>query len=121
MAFSLKQMRYIAAVADTGHFGKAAEACNISQPALSQQVQAAEHDCGTPLFDRLKSGARLTPFGQEFVARARQVLNEADLLEALMRRGMVLKDEARWQKASTWVLKRDKDGFTDGRYLPPPA
>ena len=86
MAFSLKQMRYIVAVADTGHFGKAAEACNISQPALSQQVQAAEHDCGAPLFDRLKSGARLTPFGQEFVARARQVLNEADMLEALSQR-----------------------------------
>ena len=44
MAFSLKQMRYIVALADTCHFGKASEACNIIQPALSQQVQAAEHD-----------------------------------------------------------------------------
>lgn len=44
-----------------------------------------------------------------------------DLLEALVRRGMKLKDEARWQKASTWVLKRDKDGFTKASYVPPPA
>ncbi|WP_108396567.1 hydrogen peroxide-inducible genes activator [Devosia submarina] len=78
MTFTLKQMRYIVAVADTGHFGRAAALCNISQPALSQQVQMAEDICGTPLFDRLRGGTRLTPFGQEFVARARQVLQEAD-------------------------------------------
>lgn len=44
-----------------------------------------------------------------------------DLLEALLRRGMKLKDEPRWQKASTWVLTRDGDGFSKGRYIPPPA
>jgi len=77
---SLKQMRYAVAVAETGHFGRAAKACNISQPALSQQVQAIEDLCGTPLFDRLKSGVRPTPFGTEFVARARQVLDSADAL-----------------------------------------
>lgn len=44
-----------------------------------------------------------------------------DLLEALVRRGTNLKDEPRWQKASTWVLTRDGDGFSKGRYLPPPA
>lgn len=44
-----------------------------------------------------------------------------DLLEALVRRGTKLKDEPRWQKASTWVLTRDGDGFSKGRYLPPPA
>lgn len=43
-----------------------------------------------------------------------------DLLEALVRRGTNLKDEPRWQKASTWVLTRDGDGFSKGRYLPPP-
>jgi LysR family hydrogen peroxide-inducible transcriptional activator len=86
MTISLKQMRYIVAVADAGHFGKAASACNISQPALSQQIQAVEESCGTPLFDRLKSGTRLTPFGQEFVARARQVLTSADALAAFAQR-----------------------------------
>lgn len=80
MNLTLKQMRYVAAVADTGHFGRAAAACNISQPALSQQIAAVETLCGTPLFDRLKGGARLTPFGSEFVARARTLLEGADAL-----------------------------------------
>ena len=44
-----------------------------------------------------------------------------DLLDALQRRGMRLKHEPRWQKASTWVLTRSGDGFSKGRYLPPPA
>lgn len=82
MQISLKQMRYAVAVAETGHFGRAAKACNISQPALSQQVQSIEDICGTALFDRLKAGARPTPFGSEFVARARQVLESADALAA---------------------------------------
>ncbi|MET3924732.1 hydrogen peroxide-inducible genes activator [Devosia sp. 2618] len=82
MQLSLKQMRYALAVAETGHFGRAAAACNISQPALSQQIQTIEHECGTLLFDRLKGGARPTPFGSEFIARARLVLETADALEA---------------------------------------
>jgi len=82
MHLSLKQMRYTVAVAETGHFGRAAKVCNVSQPALSQQVQAVEEVCGTALFDRLKSGVRPTPFGAEFVARARLVLESADALAA---------------------------------------
>lgn len=82
MPLSLKQLRYTVAVADAGHFGRAAKACNISQPALSQQVQAVEENCGTPLFDRLSRGARPTPFGIEFIARARLVLDSADALAA---------------------------------------
>ncbi|WP_240229909.1 hydrogen peroxide-inducible genes activator [Devosia lacusdianchii] len=82
MSISLKQMRYAVAVAETGHFGRAAKGCNISQPALSQQVQSLEEICGTALFDRLKAGVRPTPFGTEFVARARLVLESADALAA---------------------------------------
>lgn len=44
-----------------------------------------------------------------------------DLLEALLHRGIKLKDEPRWQKASVWVLTRDGASFTKGSYLPPPA
>lgn len=44
-----------------------------------------------------------------------------DLLEALVRRGLELLDEPKWQKASTWVLERGRDGFANGRYVPPPA
>lgn len=94
MTFSLKQMRYIVAVADSGHFGKAATLCNISQPALSQQIQAAEQACGTPLFDRLRTGARPTPFGDEFVLRARQVLDQADTLAAFAQSSTQLPDRA---------------------------
>jgi LysR family hydrogen peroxide-inducible transcriptional activator len=82
MNISLKQIRYALAVADAGHFGRAAKACNISQPALSQQVQMLEELCGTTLFDRLRTGVRITPFGSEFLTRARQVLASADALAA---------------------------------------
>jgi LysR family hydrogen peroxide-inducible transcriptional activator len=82
MPITLRQLRYALAVADTGHFGRAAQACNISQPALSQQVQSLEYICGTALFDRLRSGVRTTPFGIEFLDRARRVLSGADELEA---------------------------------------
>lgn len=89
MTISLKQMRYALAVARTGHFGRAAEACAVSQPALSQQILALEALCGTPLFDRLKTGIRLTPFGRDFVARASEIVADADALDdfALARRG----------------------------------
>ena len=90
MSISLRQMRYAVAVASAGHFGRAAAACAVSQPALSQQIQALEALCGTPLFDRLKSGIRLTPFGREFVTLAKAAIESADVVNAyaLHRTGM---------------------------------
>ncbi|WDR05315.1 LysR family transcriptional regulator [Devosia rhodophyticola] len=82
MVLSLKQLRYALAIAETGHFGRAAVLCHISQPALSQQIQSMEAQCGTPLFDRLGRTIQLTPFGREFMERARRVLDNADALEA---------------------------------------
>ncbi|MHA6297617.1 hydrogen peroxide-inducible genes activator [Devosia sp. CAU 1758] len=78
---TLKQMRYAIAVAANGHFGRAAEACAISQPALSQQIQTLEGLCGTPLFDRLKTGIRLTPFGRDFIVLAREAVKAAEILD----------------------------------------
>jgi LysR family hydrogen peroxide-inducible transcriptional activator len=52
---TLKQMRYFDALARQGHFGRAADACAISQPALSMQIQEMERTLGTPLLER---GAR---------------------------------------------------------------
>lgn len=78
---TLKQMRYALAVARTGHFGQAAEECAVSQPALSQQILALETMCGTALFDRLKSGVRLTPFGREFVELARPAVAASEAVE----------------------------------------
>lgn len=82
MPISLKQMRYALAVARTGHFGRAADACSVSQPALSQQILALEDLCGTPLFDRLKTGVRLTPFGKDFVTLAGAAVESAEALNA---------------------------------------
>src|SRR6218665_1674383 len=75
-------MRYAVAVAHAGHFGRAAAACAVSQPALSQQILSLEDLCGTTLFDRLKTGVRLTPFGREFVALALETIRSADALSA---------------------------------------
>ena len=82
MTISLKQMRYALALARTGHFGQAAQICAVSQPALSQQIQALEEFCGAALFDRLKGGARLTPFGRDFIDLASQATRSADALES---------------------------------------
>jgi LysR family hydrogen peroxide-inducible transcriptional activator len=75
-------MRYAVAVARAKHFGRAAEACSVSQPALSQQILALEELCGAPLFDRLKSGVRLTPFGRGFVDLAQAAIESAEALDA---------------------------------------
>ena len=82
MSPSLKQLQYAVTLADTGHFGRAAERCCISQPALSQQIRSLELGCGTPLFDRSGKAVTPTPFGVEFIERARRVLAEADDLVA---------------------------------------
>jgi len=75
-------MRYALAVARAKHFGRAADVCSVSQPALSQQILALEELCGTPLFDRLKSGVRLTPFGREFIDLAQAAIESAEALDA---------------------------------------
>lgn len=82
MPISLKQMRYALSVARAGHFGRAAQASSVSQPALSQQILALEEICGTPLFDRLKTGIRLTPFGREFIELAQAAVASADAVNA---------------------------------------
>lgn len=82
MTISLRQIRYALAVAEAGHFGRAAEACAVTQPALSQQILALEALCGAALFDRLKSGIRPTPFGREFLTLARDVVKSAEALDA---------------------------------------
>lgn len=84
MSVTLKQMQYALAVARSGHFGRAAEACAVSQPALSQQILALEGQCGAPLFDRLRNGVRPTPLGREFLALAQRVVESAEAVETLI-------------------------------------
>lgn len=79
---TLKQMRYARAVAEQAHFGRAARQCNISQSALSQQIQHLEEACGAVLFDRLNKSAQPTPFGREFLDRATNILTDTEALMA---------------------------------------
>jgi LysR family hydrogen peroxide-inducible transcriptional activator len=78
--FTLKQLRYFEAVARQGHFGRAAESCAISQPALSAQIATLESALGLKLFERSARHVRLTPFGEQFEERARDILRSAEAL-----------------------------------------
>jgi LysR family transcriptional regulator, hydrogen peroxide-inducible genes activator len=74
----LHQLRYVAAVARTGNFSRAAEQCHVAQPSLSQQVKKLEEELGERLFDRTKRGARMTAHGVLLLRRAVKILEEAD-------------------------------------------
>ncbi|WP_422375416.1 LysR substrate-binding domain-containing protein [Roseibium sp.] len=82
---TLKQLRYFEALAHHGHFGRAAEACAISQPALSMQIKEMEEVLGAALFDRGARQVQLTQFGEVAVERARDILRSADELGDLAR------------------------------------
>lgn len=74
----LKDLRYLVAIADTGHFGKAAERCFVSQPTLSAQLKKLEEYLGVTLIERQTKGAILTPAGEDIVLRARRIIEASD-------------------------------------------
>lgn len=78
----LYTMRYVLAMAEHENFSLAAQACHISQSALSQQIVKLEKELGVTLFHRNPRGATLTEAGQVFVQRARQILHLSDALES---------------------------------------
>ena len=84
--FSLRQLEYVVAVADTLGFRRAAERCAVSQPTLSAQIQHLEGVLGVKLFERDRKRVLLTAAGEEVVARARRILVEADDLVAVATR-----------------------------------
>lgn len=77
---SFRQLEYLVAVADNLHFHRAAEACNVSQPALSAQIQQLEAGLGAELVERSQRRVLLTPIGRDVVARARGILADMDAL-----------------------------------------
>ena len=88
-ALSLRDLEYVTAVARHRHFGRAAEACGVSQPALSAQVRKLERYLGFPLFERTPSGTRITDAGAEFASRAAELVTAArDLLAVSTRAHM---------------------------------
>jgi LysR family hydrogen peroxide-inducible transcriptional activator len=80
---SLRQLRYFDALAHHRHFGRAAEACAISQPAMSEQIKELESAFGAALFERNARGVRATSLGEALSARVRAILAAIDDLEAL--------------------------------------
>jgi len=82
---TLRQLRYFEALAHHGHFGRAAEACAISQPALSMQIKELEGSLGIMLFERRPRQVWLTGFGEEFALRVGDILRSIDELDELTR------------------------------------
>lgn len=78
---SFRQLQYLVAVADDLHFRRAAEACNVSQPALSTQIQQLEQGLGAQLVERSQRKVVLTPIGRDVVSRAREILAQVESLQ----------------------------------------
>ena len=80
---TLTEIRYIIAVADEKHFGRAASRCFVSQPTLSIGVKRLEDELGVTLFERSKSGVHLTAVAEQLVEKARDILREVDSFKEL--------------------------------------
>ncbi len=81
----MRHLRYFEALARSGHFGRAAEDCAVSQPALSMQIRDLEALVGAPLVERGGRQIRLTPLGEDFAQRAREILRAVEELQDLGR------------------------------------
>jgi LysR family hydrogen peroxide-inducible transcriptional activator len=92
---TLRQLRYLVALAEHGHFGRAAAAVHVSQPALSVQIRALEDQLGVALIERGGREMVVTPVGREIVRRARRVLDEI----------RELGEAARWQRGLAGRLR----------------
>ena len=77
----LTSLRYLVALSEHRHFARAAQACFITQPALSNALRALEQEFGTPIVKRARSYAGLTPEGERVLASARRMLHEHSLLQ----------------------------------------
>jgi LysR family hydrogen peroxide-inducible transcriptional activator len=84
---TLTELRYVVAVAEARHFGRAAERCFVSQPSLSASVKNLEEELGVTLFERGKRGVFLTEAGEQIVAQARRALDEAEGVKRVARQG----------------------------------
>ncbi|MEQ1662559.1 MAG: LysR substrate-binding domain-containing protein [Thiobacillus sp.] len=82
---TLQELKYLVALADHGHFGKAAEACCITQSTLSTQIKKLEEFLGVVLFDRSLKRVTPTPTGKEILAAARRIVEETERIRELSR------------------------------------
>jgi LysR family hydrogen peroxide-inducible transcriptional activator len=82
---NLQDIRYLVAVAELRHFGRAAEACNVSQPTLSSQIRKLEAELGVTLLERTNKRVDITPVGSQILIHARRALAESAQMEAVAR------------------------------------
>lgn len=82
---NLRDLKYIVAVAETHHFGKAAERCFVSQPTLSGQIKKLEEELGVDIFERTNRSVEVTPIGETILSHARLILEQADVIQQLAR------------------------------------
>jgi LysR family hydrogen peroxide-inducible transcriptional activator len=82
---NLQELRYLVAVAEHRHFGRAAEATNVSQPTLSSQIRKLENELGVTLLERTNKRVNLTPVGSQILIHAQRALVEAGQMEAVAR------------------------------------
>ena len=80
---TLTELRYLVALAQDAHFGRAAERCHVSQPTLSIAIRKLEEELGVPLFERAKQSVTPTPLGQKIVALAAQVIDQVARIKDL--------------------------------------
>jgi LysR family hydrogen peroxide-inducible transcriptional activator len=83
---NLRDLQYLVALAEHRHFGRAANACFVSQPTLSTQIRKLEDELGVPLVERTPRKVLLTEVGRDIAMRARNVLNEIEQIRGVARR-----------------------------------
>jgi LysR family hydrogen peroxide-inducible transcriptional activator len=118
---TLKQLQYLASLKDHGHFGRAAEACFVTQSTLSAGLRELETLIGVVLVERTRRVVRFTPLGDRIVDKARRVLREAEELSDLVRAaGRPLSGEMRMSVIPTIapfmlprILPRLRAGYPD--------
>ncbi len=84
---TLTELKYIVAVARERHFGRAAEACFVSQPTLSVAIKKLEEELDVKLFERGASEVSMTPLGEQIVRQAQQVIEQAQAIKEIAKRG----------------------------------
>jgi LysR family hydrogen peroxide-inducible transcriptional activator len=84
---TLTELRYIVAVARERHFGRAAEACHVSQPTLSVAIKKLEEELDLKLFERGGNEVSVTPLGEEIVRQAQSVIEQASAIKEIAKRG----------------------------------
>src|SRR3569833_3637073 len=85
LPMNLQELRYLVAIAEQRHFGRAAESCHVSQPTLSSQIKKLEEELGVTLLERTNKRVALTPAGSQILLHARRALAEAAQIEAVAR------------------------------------